>query len=70
MTCISTVFALVSGCVEEELVAECAEDDLVELLLNEFVTVHLVDLLFALTKSALAAKTTSIHWALPDILLD
>ena len=71
MARVSTVFALVPNCVEQELVAERAEDDLVELPLHELVSVHLVDFILALTNSSLTAKTAgSVDRPLANVLLD
>ena len=71
MACVSTILALVSGSVEQELVAEGAQDDLVELALDEFVAVHLVHLVLALAHGTLTAKTSgSVQWPLAYILLD
>lgn len=52
---ISAIFALVSTPLEKELVAEGAEDDLVELTLNELVAVHLVDFSLSHSDSATTA---------------
>lgn len=68
MTSVATIFALVSGGIEEEFVAVRAENDLVELLRNKLVAIHLVDFL-ALAKSNLPRKTC-IHGTLSHILLD
>jgi len=54
--------ALHAGRVLEELGAESAAHNVVELLLNELVAVHLVNLLLALTDSTLTPET-SIHRA-------
>ena len=71
MAGVPTVFALIAGRIEQELVAERAEDDLVELPLDELVTVHLVDLILALADGALTAETArSVEWPLADVLLD
>ena len=71
MTGVPTVLALVSGRVEQKLVAEGTEDDLVELPLDKLVTVHLVNLVLTLADGALTAKTTRrVEWPLANILLD
>ena len=70
MAGVPTVFALIAGRIEQELVAERAEDDLVELPLDELVAVHLVNFALALTDSALTTETPCIQRAFPDILLD
>lgn len=57
MAGIPAIFALVPEGVEEEFVAESAQDELVELFLNELVSVHLVDLFLALSHGTLAAET-------------
>lgn len=71
MASVLAVFALISDGVEKELVAERAEDNLVELPLNEFVAIHLVNFLFAGANSALTAEPSrTIDSTLSDILLD
>ena len=71
MTGVPTVLALVSGRVEQKLVAEGTEDDLVELPLDELVAVHLVDFVLALTDCTLTAETPrGIQRPLTDVLLD
>ena len=57
MTGIPTILALIPKSVEQEFVAESAQDELVELFLNELVTVHFVDLFLALAHSTLTTKT-------------
>ena len=57
VACVSTVLALVSGRIEQELVAEGAQDDLIELPLDELVSVHFVDLVLALANSTLTSET-------------
>jgi hypothetical protein len=68
VTCIPAIFALISGGVEEELIAVGAQHDLVELLWHELVAVHLVNLL-ALSHSDLTSKA-GVHWSFPYVLLD
>jgi hypothetical protein len=68
MTSVAAVLALISSGIEKEFVAVRAENDLVELLRNELVPVHLVDFL-ALAKSNLPRKT-GIHRTFSHILLD
>ena len=58
MAGIPTVLALVPESVEQEFVAESTQDELVELFLNKFVSVHLVDFFLALSHSTLTTKTT------------
>ena len=70
MTGVPTVLALVSGRVEQKLVAEGTEDDLVELPLDKLVTVHLVHLVLAFADGALTAQSTSIQRTFSHILLD
>jgi hypothetical protein len=57
VTDVLAVVALHAGRVEEELAAVGAEDDGVELPLNELVAVLLVDLFLALANGALTAET-------------
>lgn len=70
MTSVSAVFTLITKGIEKEFVAECAEDDLVELFLDKFMAVHLVDLAFAFADGALTSETTCIKRPLPDVFLD
>ena len=71
MTGVPTVLALVSGRVEQKLVAEGTEDDLVELPLDTLVTVHLVHLVLAFADGALTAETSrGVERPLADVLLD
>jgi hypothetical protein len=68
---IPAVFTLVTECIEEELIAERAEDELVELLLDELVSIHFVDLILAFTDSALSAKRPDpLHGTPAHILFD
>jgi len=53
MTSVATIFTLVTRSLEEEFTAIGAKDNLVELMLDEFVTIHLMHLSFALPNSAL-----------------
>lgn len=70
MAGIPTVLALVPESVEQEFVAESAQDELVELFLNEFVTVHFVDFFLTLSDSTLATETAdSFHRAFSDVFL-
>lgn len=68
MTSVAAVFTLVSGGIEKEFVAVRTENNLVKLLRNKLVAVHLMDLL-ALAKGNLPCKT-SVHRTLSHILLD
>ena len=71
MARVPAVFALVSDGVQKELVAEGAENDLVELPLHELVPVHLVYLILALTDGTLTAETArSVERPLANVLLD
>ena len=71
MASIPTILALIAHRVEKELVAERAQDDLVELSLDELVSVHFVDLIFALTNGTLTTETSrGIEGPLADVLLD
>jgi len=68
MTSVAAIFALVSSGIEKEFVAVRAENDLVELLRNKLVPIHLVNFL-ALAKSNLPRKA-GVHGTLSRILLD
>lgn len=72
MASVPTVFALVASSVEEEITAERAFHELVELLLNKLVSIHLVDIPFTHTKSTLTTKTSErcVERTFPHILLD
>jgi hypothetical protein len=64
------IFTLVSDCVQQELAAESAKDDLVKLALHELVAVHLMHLVLASADCALTSETSgSVEGTLPDILL-
>lgn len=67
MTGESTVFTLHSRSFKQEFLAESAQDDSVELSLNEFVTILFVNLFFALADGALTTKTCCVVWSLSDI---
>ena len=72
MARVATIFALISGSIEQKVVAECAQHELVELPLDELVTVHLVHLALALAHGALTTETTerSVQRPLANIFLD
>ena len=71
MAGVPTVLALVASRIQQEFVAERAQDDLVELPLDELVAVHLVHLVLALADGTLTTQTTGrVQWPLPDVLLD
>jgi hypothetical protein len=57
VACVFAVFALHAGRVLEEITAERAAHDVVELLLDKLVPVHLVHFFFALTHGTLTTKT-------------
>ena len=69
---VSTIFTLISGSIEQEVVAERAQHELVELPLNELVAIHLVHLALALAHGALTTETTerSVQRPLANIFLD
>lgn len=58
VTTVSTVLALISKSIEEEIIAKSAKHELIELPLNEFVTVHFVNLALAFPDSTLTPETT------------
>jgi hypothetical protein len=65
------VLALVTERVHEELATEGAEDDLVELPLDELVPIHLVHFVLPGTHGALSAQSTgAVESTLADIFLD
>ena len=55
MASIPAVFALETKRIEKKLVAECAKNNLVELFLDEFMTVHLVHFTLAFANGALTS---------------
>lgn len=70
MTGVPAVLTLVPKSVEQEFVAESAQDELVELLLNEFVSIHFVNFFLALSDSALTTETADgFQRPLSDVLL-
>lgn len=70
MAGVLAVLALHTRALEEELAAEGAEDDGVELLLDELMTVLLVDLLLALAYGALTTESSSVVGAFANVRLD
>ena len=72
MARITTIFTLISGSIEQEVVAERAQHELVEFSLDKLVAVHLVHLALALAHGALTTETTerSVQRPLANIFLD
>ena len=70
MTRVLAVVALHASAFEEELAAEGAQDDGVELLLKELVSVLLVDLFLALTDGPLTTESAGVVRALSHVRLD
>jgi hypothetical protein len=71
MARVPAILTLISGGVEEEFAAKSTEKQLVKLLLNKFVAVHLVNLVLALADGPLSAKSSwCIERALSHILFD
>ena len=69
MACVLAVFTLHASRVFEEIPAEGAAHDVVELALDKLVAVHFVDLLLPLAHGALAVEA-SIHHAGGPVFLD
>jgi phosphatidylglycerophosphatase A len=69
VACKLAVGALHARCILEQLSAESAAHDVVELLLDELVAILLVDFFFPLTDSALAPESI-IERLLSFVLLD
>jgi len=65
---VPAVFTLIAESVQQEVIAESTENQLVELLLDEFVPIHLMYLVLAFTNSTLTTK--GFHRPLSDVLLD
>lgn len=57
VTSVFAVRTLVPSGVLEEISAECTTHDVIELLLDKFVPIHFMNLLFTLTNSTLASKS-------------
>lgn len=72
MTSIPTILTLIPLSGEQKLLTQRAEDGLVELSLDEFMTVHLEDVALALSDSALSSETSShlVVGSLFDVFLD
>ena len=71
VTRVTAILTLISHSVQQELVAEGAENDLVELALNEFMAVHFMDFILALADSGLTGEASgSVQRALAQVLLD
>lgn len=70
MAGILAVLALHARALEEELAAKRAEDDGVELFLNELVSVLLVDLFLALPDGALSPEPAGVVRSLAHVRLD
>ena len=73
MTCVSTIFALISQRVEKEIAAKSTEHDLIKLTLNEFMAIHFVHFAFTLPEGALTTEPSeprSVQRSLPHVLLD
>ena len=62
MTGVFAIFTLHARRVLEEVSTLCAAHDVIELLLNEFVAVHLVDLLFTLPNGTFTVQA-NIEWS-------
>lgn len=70
VTSVLAVLALHAGALQEELAAQCAQNDRVELLLDELVAVLLMNGVLALANGALTTETSRIVGAFPDVRLD
>ena len=70
VTRVLAVVALHASAFEEELAAEGAQDDSVNLLLYELMPVLLVDLLLALADGPLTTESASVVRALSHVRLD
>lgn len=70
MTCVLAIGTLHSSGVFEKVSAKCTAHDIVELLLDEFVPLLLMNLFLLLSESALAIET-EIEWtSLAKLLLE
>ena len=68
---ISTIFTLISQCIEKEVVAERAQHQLIELLLDELVSIHFVNFAFPFSDRTLTTETArGIQRTLAHVLLD
>lgn len=71
MASITTVLALVAFSCEQEFLTQRAKNRLIELPLDEFVTVHFKDISTPLSHGPLTTKTADlVQRSLLDILLD
>jgi hypothetical protein len=71
VTSISTIFALIPKGIKQEVVAEGAQHELIELPLDEFVSIHLMHLILAFSNGSLAPKALrAIQRPLAHILFD
>lgn len=70
MAGVSAVVALISGTLEQEFCAIRALHDLVELMSDELVAVHLVDFVLVLLADSALTSKTSICRTFPHIFLD
>jgi hypothetical protein len=73
VTGVSTILALISSSVQQEIVTKCTKHELIELLLDEFVSIHDMNFAFAFANGALATQTTwttLIEHAFFNIFLD
>jgi hypothetical protein len=52
---VSTILALITKSIEQEVIAKGAEHELIELPLNELMSVHLVHLVFAFSDGSLTS---------------
>ena len=68
MASIFAVFALHTGRIFEKVATESATHDVIELLYDEFVTIQLVDLFFALSHGTFAVKS-NVEWSSVPVLL-
>ena len=71
VACVATVFALIACRIKQKFAAKCTKNDLIELALHKFVSVHFVNFFLPLADSALTAKTArSVERSLANVLLD
>jgi hypothetical protein len=68
VTSVPTIFALVPGSIEQELAAISAKHNLVKLLWDEFMAIHLVN--FTSFSNGDLTRQTSVHGAFADIFLN
>src|SRR5208282_5650033 len=69
VTCVFTVFTLITSCIFKEFSTKCTSHDLIELLHNKFMTVNFMHFFFSLTNGPLSTEFT-FKWTFATNFLD